>query len=385
MPLAGRECRMSELWIKIRRRKDRKGKWLVDVKRGAERSVRTFSTYEEADEAARAVRRAQRRGELRVEKPKPRTLAELCTSFLTSKRNEGLAPDSLTIYRVLLERVVIPRIGAAREPKDVTEADIERYRDNRLKEVSRTTVNREMDRLRALLSFAQKQGIISRNPAESVKPPKLCTEPKGWLLSNEIAPFLDACSQDFATIAKFAIFTGLRRREVIFLQRGDVDLRNNVIQVRAKPHLGFRPKSGQERSVPIDPALRPLLENWLTSHVRQGLEAWIFPTRDGTRRDPHTRWFAVSVQRAAHRVGISRPLSFHCLRRTYGAMLIEAGVDIYTVSRLLGHADVRITQKVYAPISGKFLAQEASKLGRYLGPALIREASLPPIQRLGPK
>ncbi len=66
-------------------------------------------------------------------------------------------------------------------------------------------------------------------------------------------------------------------------------------------------------------------------------------------------------------------------------MLIEAGVDIYTVSRLLGHADVRITQKVYAPISGKFLAQEASKLGRYLGPALIREASLPPIQRLAAK
>src|SRR5215813_12173067 len=79
MPLAGRECCMSELWIKIRRRKDRKGKWLVDVKRGAERSVRTFSTYEEADEAAKAVRRAQRRGELRVEKPKPRTLADLCT------------------------------------------------------------------------------------------------------------------------------------------------------------------------------------------------------------------------------------------------------------------------------------------------------------------
>jgi len=50
-----------------------------------------------------------------------------------------------------------------------------------------------------------------------------------------------------------------------------------------------------------------------------------------------------------------------------------------------GHADVRITQKVYAPISGKFLAQEPFKLGRYLGPALRREASLPPIQWVGTK
>src|SRR5215471_14609029 len=54
------------------------------------------------------------------------------------------------------------------------------------------------------------------------------------------------------------------------------------------------------------------------------------------------------------------------------AMLIESGVDIYTVSRLMGHSDVRITEKVYAPLSGKFLAKEVSKLGRHLGPMLIR-------------
>jgi len=51
-----------------------------------------------------------------------------------------------------------------------------------------------------------------------------------------------------------------------------------------------------------------------------------------------------------------------------------------TVSCLLGHADVRITQEVYAPLCGKFLAQEASKLGRHIGPALIRE--IPPVPEL---
>ena len=61
-------------------------------------------------------------------------------------------------------------------------------------------------------------------------------------------------------------------------------------------------------------------------------------------------------------------------------MLIEAGVDIYTVSRLLGHADVRITQEVYAPLSGRFMAEQAAKLGRHIGPALVRE--LPPVPSL---
>ena len=59
-------------------------------------------------------------------------------------------------------------------------------------------------------------------------------------------------------------------------------------------------------------------------------------------------------------------------------MCIEAGLDIYEVSRLLGHSDIRITQEVYAPICGRFLAERASKLGRYLGPQLTREVSTVP-------
>jgi len=133
--------------------------------------------------------------------------------------------------------------------------------------------------------------------------------------------------------------------------------------------------SRQERSVPLDPTLRPLVERHLKEHLNPGLEAWVFARRDGTRRSSTTRWFAVSVRRAARRAGITRFLTFHDLRRTYGAMLLEAGLDIFSVSKL-GHSDVRITQKVYAPLCGKFLAREASKLGRYLAPSLLREISL---------
>ena len=64
--------------------------------------------------------------------------------------------------------------------------------------------------------------------------------------------------------------------------------------------------------------------------------------------------------------------------RGYGAMLIESGVDIDTVSRLLGHADVRITEEVNAPLCGKFLAKEVSKLGRHRGPMLIRAVETDP-------
>jgi site-specific recombinase XerC len=164
----------------------------------------------------------------------------------------------------------------------------------------------------------------------------------------------------------------------VALEFANIDLLNAVISVRSKPHLGFRPKSGKERSIPIDPVLRPLLVKHLAE--RLGPEAWVFPQRAGARRSERTRWFALSTQAAATRAGISRKLTFHDLRRTYGAMLIEAGVDIYTVSRLLGHADVRITQEVCAPLCGRFMAEQAAKLGRHIGRALVRE--LPPVPSL---
>jgi integrase/recombinase XerD len=369
---------MSKLWISLRTRADRPGKWIVDVRRGTERHPRTFENFEEANDFAKQVRHAEKRGELKhLSPPKPQTLAALCEAFLKTKTYEGLAESTLTTYRNLLKQTVLPRIGPQLHPREVTQEQIESYRDQRLHDgLTGTTVYREMDRLRALLGYAKQQGLVSKNVAESVKRPKLREEPKDWLRSNEIGPFLDACSSDFASIARFTIFTGLRRREVVFLQRSDIDLINGVIQIRAKPGLGFRPKSGQERSVPLDPTLRPLVERHSKERVKPGLEAWVFGTRDGSRRSPTTRWFAVSVQQAARQAGITRLLTFHDLRRTYGAMLLESGVDIYSVSKLLGHSDVRITQKVYAPLCGKFLASEASKLGRYLAPSLIREISL---------
>ena len=55
-------------------------------------------------------------------------------------------------------------------------------------------------------------------------------------------------------------------------------------------------------------------------------------------------------------------------------------MDIYTVSRLLGHADVRITQEVYAPLCGRFMAEQEAKLGRHIGRALVRE--IPPVPSL---
>jgi len=373
---------MFALSITIRKRKDRPGKWIVDVKRKnanlagrTERNQSMFDTYEDAKSYAKEVERAERQGKLEVlaPPPKPKTLRSVCAGFLAEKAKE-VSPGTLETYQYLLERSIIRRLDPSLHVDQLTTEKIQRDCDDRAKVVGPVTIRSELDRLRALLDYAKSKGLISANATAQVKLPKVEYATKGWLLSNEVGPFLDSCHLGFHAIAKFAIFTGLRRREVVFLQRSDVDLKNKVISVRSKPQYGFRTKSRKDRSVPIDPIILPMLEKHL-AHLAQRLDTWVFAQQNGDRRSPTSTWFARSTQDAAERVGISRSITFHDLRRTYGAMLIEAGVDVYKVSKLLGHADVRITEKVYAPICGKFLASEASKLGRYIGPLLLREVS----------
>ncbi len=361
----------NRLYIAVRERSDRPGKWIVDVRRGPRRHPRTFSSEREARLFSEAVLRAEEEGKLKkLDSGKPRTLEALAKSFLEKKGKEGLRPKTLKVYSELLLGMSLPRIGLSKHPREVTQADLELHRDSRLKEVSPTTVVRELDRLKALFAHGIKLGVVEKNLLEEVDFPKVRELVHEWLRSTEIRPFLECCFGDWAAIAQFTLFTGLRRREIVFLQRSDVDLINNVVQVRPKPHLDFLPKNGKARSVPLDAVLKPMLQRHLSTRTAPGPGAFVFPQQNGDRRSETTRWFAVATQEAAARAGIQRPLTFHDLRRTYGAMLIESGVDIYTVSRLLGHSDVRITQKVYAPICGLFMASEQAKMGQYLRNAL---------------
>lgn len=373
---------MFTLSINVRERKDRPGKWIVDVKRKTadpagriERNQSMFDAYEDAKAYAEQVRRAERRGQLEIlaSPQKPRTLKSVCAAFLAEKAKE-VSVETLETYRWLLERSIVKRLDPSLHVDQLTAEAIQKDCDDRAKVVGPVTIRSEWDRLRAMLDYAKRRGWVSANAAAQVKLPKAEYTTKGWLLSNEVGPFLDSCQLWFHAIAKFAIFTGLRRREVVFLQRSDVDLKNKVISVRSKPHYGFRTKSRRDRSVPIDPIILPMLEKHL-AHLPQRLDTWLFGQQNGERRSPTSTWFAKSTQDAADRAGISRSITFHDLRRTYGAMLIESGVDVFKVSKLLGHSDVRITEKIYAPICGKFLASEASKLGRYMGPLLLREVT----------
>jgi len=116
-------------------------------------------------------------------------------------------------------------------------------------------------------------------------------------------------------------------------------------------------KSGRPRFVPLNPEGLVLFRFLATGKTGDQL---LFTKSDGKRwgKNHHVR----PIIEACKAAKVHRPISFHELRHTYASHLAQAGVDLLTISKLLGHADTRVTSRHYAHLADKTLAQAVTKL-----------------------
>jgi len=166
--------------------------------------------------------------------------------------------------------------------------------------------------------------------------------------------------------AVVALFTGIRRGELLALRWSNVDLDASVALVREaleETKAGVRFKAPKTKNGVRDITLPDLVVEVLRDHRRQQLEqrlalgvgklpddALVFPGPNGgpqSPRDLSTLW----AQEAA-RVSLES-VTFHALRHTHASQLIDAGVDIVTISRRLGHASPNVTLAIYAHLFRK--------------------------------
>ena len=101
-----------------------------------------------------------------------------------------------------------------------------------------------------------------------------------------------------------------------------------------------RKKRIRQNSKPISLPLTAKALSWLPESREQDAPIFALPSYTTIRKH---------LQKWAEDAGLDKHLHFHLSRHTYGTMLITAGVDLYTASKMMGHADVRTTQ-IYAKI-----------------------------------
>ena len=247
----------------------------------------------------------------------------------------------------------LDRIRGVRTADDIKPSKIEEFKRRRLKEVSSSTVNLELRHFKAFLKRCAKQGWLPHVPVEIEQ---VRTPGRGrvvFLSENEINPFLDKLNPWARDAARFILLTGLRLDEARFLEWTDVDLEAGELWLRNKPELGFAPKNGKERAV----ALPPELVEQLRAREQKG--GWVLQGGKGGQIDRRTFQRAVAVAGGA--AGLSKTITPHVLRHTYGSHLVMNGVDIQTVRDLMGHSSITTTA-IYLHTDPKHRREAVAKL-----------------------
>ena len=186
------------------------------------------------------------------------------------------------------------------------------------------------------LSSARQKGYIKSNPWKLLGNHEKIQQPEGkreFLTFEEIrkleqTPYI---KENIRKAFLFACYCGLRVGDV-------TDLHWSDISVNGGRH--FVSVVMQKNSKPISLPLPAKALLWLPERGEPDAPVFSLPSRTNLRKH---------LQKWAEQAGLERHLHFHLSRHTYGTMLITAGVDLYTASKMMGHADVRPTQ-VYAKI-----------------------------------
>ncbi len=299
-------------------------------------------------------------------------VAGMVEGYLRSCRERrDLKPKTLQHRRDMLAPVE-QVLGSGTMVADVDGAAVERLRRLCGERVADSTLRHYLWALRQALQWAQDQGWVSTIPLVEV--PEMPAPRQEWLRSNEVEPFLEACTPAFRPLAEAAIGYGLREGEVCMAQACDFDLGGGALWVRPKPELEWAPKGGRARGIPLVGRGREYAEQLVAKLTPA---AWAWPNLEGERRVP-SAWWSERTRAAAKAAGIGRPLVFHDLRRTFGAMLIEAGAPMRAVQVALGHASITTTERVYAPISQRFVADAMGKMDEHLRAYAARFHELQP-------
>lgn len=233
-----------------------------------------------------------------------------------------------------------------RDPSTYTVADVEAYLLYLIKErkLSYSTVNQAACASRFLFETVLGHGR-TRFPIPCAKVPQ--TQPH-LLARAEIAALFAACIHPLhRTLLQTIYAAGLRVSEACALRVADIDSQPDRMSVRVE-----QGKGAKDRYTLLTPTLCEQLRQHVRSyHPRQ----WLFPKRDGG-----SHLTIESAQRAYQgaraRARITKPGGIHTLRHCFATHLLEGGVDLYTIQRLLGHGHIGTTSRYLHLTSAQFAA-----------------------------
>lgn len=284
-------------------------------------------------------------------------------------------------YELIIEKYTIPRIGSVKLKKLTTRHLQKLYKDlleggrihvgkSQDKGLSTTTVHSVHLMLHAALERAVKERLIPRNPCED------CVVPKPRKLEMQILPaehihaYLSAAdTRGLLPMFYLELVSGLRKGELAALRWDDVDVENRTISV-SKQYVRnpdgslelTRPKT--ENSVRLVSIPQAAVDLLIQEHDKHPDSPYLFPSPlTGEMYHPDS---VVNLHKKILKDAGLPHLRFHDLRHTFATTALQNGVDVKTVSSMLGHYDAGFTLRTYTHATRQKQEQAAAAMGNFM-------------------
>ena len=291
-----------------------------------------------------------------------------------------IRPSTMNYYRRNIEQHVTPAIGDI-PLNELTTRDLQKlYNDlqssGRLRAVqkkpglSNSTVRGIHMMLHNALDRAVKEKLILSNPTENCIIPKIEKQEMKILHPDHISAYLDAAERRNALpMFYLELVSGLRKGELVALQWSDLDEANCTISVSKQASwdtehrlILSRPKTGNSiREVSIPQDAMKLLKQERPKHPGN---PWMFPSgRTGEMYHPDS---VVTLHKRILKDAGLEHIRFHDLRHTFATLALQNGVDVKTVSSMLGHYDAGFTLRTYTHATRQMQRSAAEKMGSFM-------------------
>ncbi len=301
------------------------------------------------------------------------TVEQHLRRWVTESLPGRVAPAALANYGSVVRNHLIPAIGR-RRLSQLTPADVERLLNaKQASGLSNSTVRRIRSVLVQALRQAEKWGMVARNVASLVDPPKdgHQEEQRSLTLAEARALLSAARGTRMEAPTVLLLATGLRRGELLGLQWGDVDLDAAVLRVRrAYVVVGGKASLEDAKTPKSRRALNlaaPVVDTLRRHRATQAAaSSWVFASTAGTPWNP--RNFSRSFDGLVKAAGLAGTgVHPHTTRHTAASTMLAGGVPVESVMSVLGHTSPRMTLGTYSHVEAPARQAAAETLAGALG------------------
>jgi len=339
------------------------GKWYIDFTFNKKR-IRQFGGYtkEQARNTLTKLRMEKLNEKMGFKKPekKPDILFEkFADEFIelyskqnkrSWKRDEWSLKNLKPFFKGKTLQEIKPDLIEGYKAK--RKADVTR----RKTKITESTINREIALLKTMFNKAVEWGRIDKNPLAKVKKFKENHQKDMRILTDEEAiRLIDSASSRLKSVLILALNTGMRKGEILSLKWENIDFRKGKIFIEDS-------KNGKSREVYMNTFIFETLKELPKN------SEYVFPNNETGK---HIQDVKNSFRAACNKAKI-KGLRFHDLRHTAATKMVEAGIDIATVSKILGHSSIMMTMR-YAHPGEKTMRAAAEKLGEIYKRTHVKE------------